>query len=125
MDPVHFMNVDLEIVAREPLDAVAADLGDDVFVMHCGPTERGYLASFEIPGNSADADTTVGHLCFLIESLGDEARALWNRARGRSFDLGYESGSCPRFVSTLRAETVKRVAALEAEIVITIYPAIL
>jgi hypothetical protein len=88
MDPVHFINADLEIVAREPLDAVAADLGDDVFVMYCGPTERGYLASFEIPGNSADAGPTVRALCLLIESLGAEARALWDRALGRSFDLG-------------------------------------
>jgi hypothetical protein len=103
MDTVHFLNVDLEILSREPLDSLAADLGDDVVVLYCGATERDFL-------------------CALIEGLGSEARSIWKRALARSFDVGYESGSSPRFVSTLREETVKRVAALDGEIVITIYP---
>jgi hypothetical protein len=122
MDAVHFLNVDLEILSREPLDSLAADLGDDVIVLYCGATERGYLGSFEIAGTSGNADDAMAFLCTLIEGLSDEARTVWNRALARSFDVGYESGSSPRFVSTLREETVKRVAALDGEIVITIYP---
>jgi hypothetical protein len=123
VEPVHFLNVDLEVKSREPLDPLAADLGEEVIALFCGRWDpHTYFASFEVARLSGDADSIIHWFCVLLAGLDEEARGLWDRALARSFNLGFESGENPRLEVTLRPETVRRVADLNAELVITIYP---
>ena len=123
VEPVHFLNVDLEVRSREPLDPLAADLGEEVIALFCGRWDsHTYFASFELSRGAGDADSIIHWFCVLLAGLDEEARGLWDRALARSFNLGFESGENPRLEVTLRPETVRQVAELNAELAITIYP---
>ena len=123
MQHVRYLNVDLEIESKSDLSKIVEEFGEDVSVLYCGEM-RGYQhASFEIPGNTADADETINHFCLLVEELTEEAREVWQSCCSRVMDVGFESGTTPwNFRSEIRASTVQRVAAIGASIVITIYP---
>ena len=120
---VRYLNVDLEIESKSDLSKIVEEFGEDVSVLYCGEM-RGYQhASFEMPGNTAGADETISHFCWLVEQLTKEAREVWDGCCSRVMDVGYESGTSPQnFRSEIRASTVQRVAAIGASIVITIYP---
>lgn len=120
---VRYLNTDLVIESTNDLSRIVQEFGEDVFVLHHGEI-RGYQhASFEIPGNTAGADETINYFCALVEGLPREAREIWNGCCSRVIDVGYESGNSPRnFRSEIRASTVQRVAAIDASIVVTIYP---
>jgi hypothetical protein len=123
VEPVHFLNVDLEVRSREPLDALAADLGEEVVVLYCGPWDhQTFFANFELASWGGGADSIVERFCYLLTGLDEAARALWDHALARSFNLGFESGGNPRLEVALRAETVRRLSELNAELVVTIYP---
>lgn len=118
-----FVNVDLEVEAREPLDLLVREFGEDVFVLYNGEARGRYLAAFETALGSGDAETTIACLCGLVESLPEEARALWDRCILRTFDIGYEGGDTPSsFRSIIHPLTLRRVADLGATLVVTIYP---
>lgn len=46
-----FLNVDLIIQSAEPLHLIAQHIGPPGYVLHSGPTDDGYLLSFEIEGD--------------------------------------------------------------------------
>ena len=120
---VRYLNTDLEIESKTDLSRIVQEFGEDVMVLHHGEI-RGYQhASFEIPGTTAGADETINYFCALVEALPKEAREIWNGCCSRVIDIGYESGiSAHNFRSEIRASTVQRVAAIDASIVVTIYP---
>ena len=121
---IGYITTDLDLESAEPLGLIVEALGEEVVVLHHGTVGRGrYRASFEVAGLSEDVDATVSRFCALIESFLEADKAVWNRCSRRVFDIAFESGEQPlSFHSELRAGTVKRVAALGASIVITIYP---
>jgi hypothetical protein len=120
---VQYLNTDLEIESKSDLSKIVEEFGEDAFVLHHGEI-RGYQhASFEIPGNSTDADAAINSFCTLIEGVPGEIREIWDGCCSRVFDIGYESGTSPQnFRSEIRASTIQRVAKIGANIVITIYP---
>jgi len=120
---IRYLNTDLEIESKNDLSRVVHEFGDDVIVLYHGEM-RGYQhASFEIAANSAGADETINSFCALVENLPEEVREIWDGCCSRVIDLGYESGTSPQnFRSEIRAPTIRRVAAIGASIVITIYP---
>ena len=125
-----FLNVDLEIESSESLDVIAQVFGDRVHVLHNGPyQEMEYLLALEIyAGNDDDPESIIAAFCDLIEGLSGKAKKAWLKAKSRRFDLGIESGTAvskERFrplCLDLSASILKRVAALDGEIVITVYP---
>ncbi len=63
----------------------------------------------------------------LIENLSSKARAVWRKSTRRRFDLGIASGTTSKknfkvFTLELQPKTMKRAAALAAQIVVTVYP---
>jgi hypothetical protein len=120
---IRYLNTDLEIESKNDLARVVHEFGDDVIVLYHGEM-RGYQhASFEIGANSAGADETINSFCALVENLPEEVREIWDGCCSRVIDVGYESGTSPQnFRSEIRAPTIRRVVAIGASIVITIYP---
>ena len=120
---VRFINCDLEIESPRSLEFLLADLSGSVDCLGYLKTERGYFAGFELPVyQSYEPNSIIAGFCDAIERLRDTARATWTGAFYRKFDLGYECDSHIGFLrSELRAETVRRAAAMGASIAVTIY----
>jgi hypothetical protein len=118
----YFIEVDLEIVSARDLRPLVDALGEQVCELHVGRLGRRYHARLEANRLVRDADAAIGELCRLIRALPPEARALWDGARVRDFDIGIQvvdAPSAPRFV--LKERTVRAVAELGGRITATVY----
>ena|ERR1700683_670977 len=127
-----FLNVDLELESNESLDVIAQEFGDKVHVLHNGPLQQtAHLLAVEIyAGDDHDPESIIEAFCDLIEDLSPKGKASWRKCTARRFDIGIESGTgiAKRFGAlclSLSPETLKRVAALSADAVITVYPPML
>ena len=122
MADIAFLNVDLDVESDHPLDALVADLGEDVVVLHHGRARGLHVASFETADDAKSAEATILKFCRLLENLSDEARGVWEGCCTRTLDIGFDSGDSPSSLrSVLHPGTVKRVAELGAAITVTIY----
>lgn len=121
-----FLNVDLDIFAKVPLDAIVEAFGDDVIVLHAGRRGRRYSAHVELGSSGAEsarqADRVVRQLVRLVERLPRKARRLWNLADAREFNLGIEAAAkSPAFELRLQPATLEAVANVNGRIVFTVY----
>jgi hypothetical protein len=118
-----FLNVDLEIVSASKLDALAAEMGRRVVVLHSGPASnpRLHMLLLESSRYLRNPDAMIHRICAVIESLSPASRRLWKRAR-KEFDVGYELRGSERLLRfSLRPDTLERVAALGATLAVTCY----
>lgn len=121
-----FLNVDLDVFAKVPLNAMAEAFGDTVIVLHAGRRGRRYSAHLELSGSGGEsaqqADRVVRQLVRLVERLPRHARRLWNQADAREFNLGIEAATKSRvFELRLQPGTLKAVANVDGRIVVTVY----
>jgi hypothetical protein len=119
-----FLNVDLDIFSRVPLDPIVEAFGKKVFVLHVGKWGRRYSAHVELSGSGADkrADLLVRRLVGLVKELPRGARRVWNEAESREFNLGIEAARRSQmFELRLQPETLEAVASVDGRIVITVY----
>jgi len=120
---IHYLNTDLELESASDLKPIVEAFGEDVVVLHQGIVRGNHRASFEIAGSHAGPDENIKYFVALVDALSLEARALWNGCYSRVFDIGYSSGSgTSSYRSELRANTIQALAALNATIVVTVYP---
>jgi hypothetical protein len=118
----HFLNVDLEIYSSSDLQPLVDALGKKALVLYVGKFERTYQAALEVTKLTRDADSTIREFCRLIEALPRPAKKLWKDAKKRDFNIGFEARHKPHASGfVLSAEAVKQAAAVEAQIVITVY----
>jgi hypothetical protein len=124
-----FLNVDLEIESTESLALIAQELGDNVYVLNQGPYRGSpHMLAVEIHAVcNHDPDSIMEAFLDLIENLSSKARAVWRKSTRRRFDLGIASGTTSKknfkvFTLELQPKTMKRAAALAAQIVVTVYP---
>ena len=121
--PLEFMNVDLEIVSRSKLAAIATAVSDTAYALYCGPLRKGiFRLSLECNRCPKDADTAIVGLCDAVDRLGRAERRIWERALRRTFDVGYgvAHGDATVHVA-LQSETLRRVVALGATVAFTCY----
>jgi len=123
--PPYFLNVDLGIVlsSKRDLKSLLRAFSKEVFVLHSGPWPAGrkHFARLENSRDHNGPDANIHALCSSVERLSVKARGLWAAAH-REFDVGYElraSERCSFF--TLRPDTLQRVAALGANLTLTVY----
>ena len=119
-----FLNVDLEIISRTPLDPLVQAFGRKVDVLHVGPWGRRYGAHVEVAGSGyrGNADSLVRRLVTLVKALPRNARRLWDTAQSREFNVGIEVAAKSRaFELRLEPETLRAVTDVAGRIVITVY----
>ena len=122
MADITFLNVDLDVESDRPLEALVADLGEEVVVLHHGQARGLHVATLETAADSKSAEATILNFCMLLENLSDDARAVWDGCCTRTLDIGFDSGDSPSSLrSVLHPGTVRRVAELGAAITVTIY----
>jgi hypothetical protein len=118
-----FLNVDVDVFSKTPLDSLVAAFGREVCVNYVGRERRRYSAHFSLyePRN---ADAAVRQLAQLITKLPRPARQLWNQASNRVFNVGFQSGFRPQALETaIGIAAVKAAARLGASLTVTIYAA--
>jgi len=120
---VRFINCDLEIEGPRSLEHILVDFAfTKVRCLGYLKSPRGYLANFEISLIQSDPDSIISEFCDIIERCSRNANSAWAAAVSRKFDLGYECDSSLGFFrSELKADTVRRAAALGASIAVSIY----
>lgn len=120
---VQYLNVDLEIEGPRPLCHILQEFSESgIDCLGCFETERGHFANFEVTALPSDSNSIVAEFCDAIESFREDAGATWAGAHRRTFDVGFDSdgsAGCSRF--ELKADTVRRVAALGASLGITVH----
>ena len=122
-DEMHFMNVDLDVLSRSPLEPLAQAFGKAVTVLYVGPEGRRYGAHFELADSfQKDADALVQGFVDLVHGLHPSVLKLWNGARSRDFNIGIQSAPKPNCHELrLSAKTVAAVARVRGSVVITTY----
>lgn len=125
MTPGHFLNVNLEIESASDLAPLQAALGPDAVVLYCGAGGNGFQLVLETNPAQEGAgpiEATCSALCRIIEALPAEARAHWDGAYRRTFDIGLEA-TPGEVVARLGVATAMlgRIVALGGEIAVTVY----
>lgn len=121
-----FISVQLEIESPRPLGHLFHSFsGAEVVSVDYRESTRGFAAAFEHSrsGMSTGPDVQIEDFCDTILGFKDEARAVWNGAYRRTFNVGYEiddSSEC--FRSELAPETMERIARVGASVIVAIYP---
>src|SRR5215471_18348228 len=114
-----FLNVDLDIDSSDDVTALVK-----AFEPHAYALERpAGRASFELSKvDAAGPEPIIVEFVRLVTDLPPIARGIWDRASRRVFDIGLQSSRAPHYEThRLTAETLRAVAAIGAEIAVTIY----
>jgi hypothetical protein len=119
-----FLNVDLDIYSKSHLEPLVEALKGRPFIHYVGREKGRYAAHISLSSHGQTADALIRNLGRLIKKLPKPARALWNSATSREFNLGIQSGYKPQSHEVNVSEsTVALVSELNASIVITTYAA--
>lgn len=121
--PVGFLNVDLDIESSRPLGPIAQEMGKAVVVLYSGSGKgRSHFLCLEGSRWSNTPDSAALALCSAVEGLSAPGRRLWDRAKRKEFNVGYDLIEGARFVqTTFKRETLKRIVDLGATVVFTCY----
>jgi len=125
MKSPYFLNVDLDIESNTPLRSLAREWGDNVVILFSGRMKGRYYLHVECEGANRNQDATLNALCALVEGLSVDAKRVWDAARVKEFNLGYDT----RFSSQdakynylrIRSGTLRRIARLGASVAVTLY----
>jgi hypothetical protein len=120
-DETAFLNVDVDVFAKYPLEPLAAALGDDVSLHYVGRVGRGLFQLHFALYSPKNADSAIRGLAKVIGSLPRSSRRLWNDASRRVFDLGFQGGFKPYSREfDITEEAVAAIAALGGTMKVTI-----
>jgi hypothetical protein len=113
------MNVDLDVWSSQDLRPLTVAMEPHVFSFRRPPGE----ASFEVNDPApSDPEVVMREFIRIVKSLPPTARAAWNAASKRVFDVGLRSGRLPPSRSySIGAKTLREAADLKADLVITLY----
>lgn len=120
-EPAQFLNVDLDIKSRVSLEPLIKEVEHRTIVLHHAKSGKYWFAVLEVvlPRN---ADRAIRAFVRLVKGLSPAARALWDGALVRTFNVGIQAGLQPAaFEQRVEAKSVREAAALGADIVVTVY----
>ena len=122
-EETHFMNVDLDVLSRSPLEPLADAFGKAVVVLYVGREGRLYGAHFELADSyKKHADALIQEFVVLIRKLPPRARTLWTGAKSRDFNVGIQSAMKPHCHELrLGAQTLEAVARVRGSLLVTTY----
>jgi hypothetical protein len=117
-----FLNVDLDVWSRFPLDDLVAGLGRSAIALHAGRQGRRHLARFELATASSDPDRLIRRFVSLVSRLPAPARMAWRRAHRRDLNIGIQAERQPHAHAwPLQRRTLQAAASVDAQITLTVY----
>jgi hypothetical protein len=121
-----FLNVDLDIWSRRPLQRLVDAFGRQVVVLNVGEENGRWGAHLEhaMDASRSDVDTAIQRLVRIVQRLPSDARRIWDGAERREFNVGIQSGVTP-YASEFRVEpaTLEAIARVNARLALTVYGA--
>lgn len=119
-----FLNVDVELEGNFDRVTLRDALGEAVVVLQDTEVDGVQRLAFESTSAARSAemgpDIVIGLLVGLVRQLPPAARAAWDAAERRVFDLGFE-GRAERRAWRLGASTLAEVVEVGGEVAITLY----
>jgi hypothetical protein len=88
----HFINVDLDIKSGKPLNALAEAWSDRVSPLHLDRLGRKHWLALELIPQPPDPESGILGFCRMVRRLRGAARAAWQNASAREFDIGIQAG---------------------------------
>jgi hypothetical protein len=123
-DETTFLNVDVDVFSKSPLDALAAALAKKVSLHYIGLVGHEVFQLHFGLYNPKTANLAIRRIVKLIESLPRSPRRLWKAAEKRVFDVGFQGGKKPHCSEfDIDEKAVAAVARVGGSLRITIYPA--
>ena len=119
----HYLNTDLVLVAKQPLDQLCAEFESSCHILYHERNEDGdWQAVVEagVEGSESAADDITA-LLIAIARLSPEGQTQWGECERREFDLGFEAGKTWTFKHEVPALLVQGIAAAGCSFVVTIY----
>jgi hypothetical protein len=123
-----YLNVDLELESKANLSPLAEYFSERALVLFNGRVGRRHRLVIEIHDapsrrSSHAADQCIQSLIELITPLPVPLRDLWDACTARVFDIGFESGVCPRpYEEHLSEQTITLVASFGGAVRLSLYP---
>jgi len=128
---IHYRNTDIDLEAPFDLTELTTILsGRGLMVLAAYLSEDGLWratleADYELIDSKAhgqEPERTTHALLSVVESLQGDAKELWNGCSRRVFDLGFDCGKEPwPLFCEVAPESLARIAAVGAELRITMY----
>lgn len=123
-EQTQFLNVDLDIWSRSPLESLVAALGRQVYALHVGKDGRRYVAHLELAASLTSPDRLIRRFVSLVERLPRSQRRLWDRSSVREFNVGIQAAATTAaYELRLAHPTVLAAANVNARIGMTVYGA--
>jgi hypothetical protein len=124
-DETRFLNVDLDVWSKTPLDELATGFGRHAIV-HVGREGRRYGAHLELigsgTGSARSCARTLRRFADAITRLPPAARRAWKGATLRQFNIGVQSAAEPHsYELALPTDVLRDIAKLDARVVLTVY----
>jgi hypothetical protein len=123
-EPTHYLNEDLDIVSRAPLQDLVDAMGPEAFVLYVGGKGQRYEAHLEWASShmGITPDRTIIGLTRLVTRLPPRYRTIWDSARSRAFNVGIEAGLEPHsYELRLGRRTLNAVAEVGGALIVTVY----
>lgn len=118
-----FLNIDLDVRSRRSLAPLAAAWPHAQRPLRLDGRADPHWLILSGPGTSNSAETVARGLLRQVERLSRTARQSWKVASRRTFDVGVQAGAHPSAFEevVLQPATMQRIAAIGAQVQITIY----
>lgn len=102
----------IDFLASKGFIVLWSDLSEDGF----------WWSNLEIDDTLHNPETTIMMMLSILDHLPEPQRLIWDGLLQRTLDIGYQSGTEPRSMThDLSVGTLKRIAALDTAIKITLY----
>lgn len=120
-----YLNTDLDLVSKHDLTALATFF--ESRGMWLLPVTHGndglWYATFEMHTDDTEPEPHIAAMLSVAESLKEPYHTTWTNCASREFNIGYGCGNEPwAFNQRLSSELLGRIAAINADLRITLYP---
>jgi hypothetical protein len=122
-DKTKFLNVDLDICSKVDLQPLVTAMSKKISLSYVRRVKRSYYAHMDLAiGNPKSPESAILQYCKLVQGLPPDARAMWDAAKTRTFDIGIESpGRNSFFWSVISDKAINAVAEVNAQVAVTVY----
>lgn len=124
-NPPAFITLDVDIVSNENLTPLAEYFEEPAYVLENYCLDNVHYLSLEPCWFSEEEKTPENCTKFFVEEIAKlptELRNLWNKAKSKTFNFGFESGNAlPYYNSEISQEALAKVVMIGASLTITIY----
>ena len=126
-DAIRYLNTYLDLASERDLTVLVEELSRRGMSLHSVRHDRNkWIAQLEMEECLETPALAIAAMLEVIDSLPGPSKTSWAACTRRLFNLGYDCGSWPSpFEQSLSNKILARVAAIGADLAVTLYPAML